>query len=289
MGDMQNNPKLPPFGVLAASHSHTLDFKTSAHSHPVFSLFYVIAGKGFLDITADGSKKRIELLPDSAVLLAPGVTHRIIDKPRNPMTLFVIYFSHHHNSGNAKRLDITPLQQKLIYPGRYTAVEVRNHLRRILNEQSQRLVGYETAIISSLNEILVALLRAAEKNVIRGNSSQKRVEAILEHMKQNFAQPYSLPDVAAEINLSERHFTNLCRKITGMSFRKYLEELRLERAKELLETTSMPATAIAFEVGYEELSTFYRAFKSRFRLSPIAYKNMSANNSEGGKPAKTKK
>ena len=280
---MQNNPKLPPFGVMVASHSHTRDFKTAAHSHSFFCLFYVISGKGFLDITTGNVRKRMELFADSAVLIGPDVTHRVIDKSRNPMTLFVIYFAHTAIGENAWQLNVAPLCQRLISSSGYTAAEVRNRLRKILNEQSQRLAGYETAIVSSLNEILITLLRAAERNVVSDNSSQKRVEAILEHMKQNFSQPYSLPDVAAEIHLSERHFTNLCRKVTGMSFRKYLEELRLERAKELLNTTNMPATAIAFEVGYEELSTFYRAFKSRFSLSPIAYKNRHASNSAGRK------
>ncbi|HNX26753.1 MAG TPA: AraC family transcriptional regulator [Phycisphaerae bacterium] len=273
MAHADENPLLPCYGVLAASHSHTRDFRTALHAHPFYSLFYIVAGKGFLDINTAAESKRIELSDNSAVLLEPGINHQIIDRPRNPMTLFVIYFSCQTADGITSP-DIAALRQTPVKPGGFTAAEIRKQLRKILNEQSQQLIGYEASVISSLNAILISLLRTSPVNMQNGASAQKRVRAILEYIQHNFSQSYSLSDAAAEINLSERHFTNLCRKITGMSFRKYLEGLRLSRARELLETTNMPATAIAFEVGYEELSTFYRAFKAKFKFSPIAYKKL---------------
>jgi len=75
--------------------------------------------------------------------------------------------------------------------------------------------------------------------------------------------------------VSQRQFTNLCRNLTGESFIKFLNSVRCEKAAELLKQTDMSAAAISFEVGYEELSTFYRAFKKNYKSSPIRFKTSS--------------
>ena len=68
-------------------------------------------------------------------------------------------------------------------------------------------------------------------------------------------------DAARMARLSQRQFSSICRRLTGRSFIQHVNMVRTRKAVELLKNTDMSVTAIAFEVGYEELSTFYRAFK----------------------------
>lgn len=81
--------------------------------------------------------------------------------------------------------------------------------------------------------------------------------------------------VAAMITLSglaERTFKRRFRKATGMSPLEYVHTLRIEEAKQMLETGDAPVEAIALEVGYEDAGFFTRLFRRQVRLTPMHYR-----------------
>ncbi len=81
--------------------------------------------------------------------------------------------------------------------------------------------------------------------------------------------------VAAMIELSgvpERSFIRRFIKATGMTPLDYVHSLRLEEAKQMLETEDLPVEAIANEVGYEDTSFFGRLFRRRIGLTPANYR-----------------
>jgi AraC-like DNA-binding protein len=100
--------------------------------------------------------------------------------------------------------------------------------------------------------------------------SHDRVLDVLDYVQSHYYETYTLSDIAADAGLSERQFANICRQLKGQSFVQYLNAIRTEKAKELLLNTSMSISAIAFEVGFEEISTFYRAFKKHQGQSPMS-------------------
>jgi transcriptional regulator GlxA family with amidase domain len=72
--------------------------------------------------------------------------------------------------------------------------------------------------------------------------------------------------------LPERTFMRRFAKATGMSPLDYVHALRLEEAKQLLETTDVPVEAIANEVGYEDASFFGRLFRRKTGITPLQYR-----------------
>ncbi len=61
---------------------------------------------------------------------------------------------------------------------------------------------------------------------------------------------------------------------TGSTLIEYLQNLRVEEAKRLLESGTVPVDEISFEAGYEDPSFFRRLFKRRTGLSPSQYRRM---------------
>jgi AraC-like DNA-binding protein len=118
-----------------------------------------------------------------------------------------------------------------------------------------------------------AKLQHRQKLKSASNSSFDRVQAALHYITENCHEQYSLSDGAKMANVSQRQFTNLCRKLNGKSFTQFLNAYRCTRAKALLEKTDMPVSAIAFEIGFEELSSFYRAFRKHQKCSPLKYRS----------------
>lgn len=88
----------------------------------------------------------------------------------------------------------------------------------------------------------------------------------------NYANPNPVAAMAAESGLTERSFLRRFRKATGQSPLEYVQTLRIEEAKQVLETTDDPFDAIAAEVGYTEPSAFRHLFRKLVGVTPSAYR-----------------
>ena len=72
--------------------------------------------------------------------------------------------------------------------------------------------------------------------------------------------------------LAERTFTRRFQKATGMPPLEYVHALRLEEAKQMLESGDEPVEAIALQVGYEDAGYFSRLFRRKVQLTPVQYR-----------------
>jgi transcriptional regulator GlxA family with amidase domain len=88
----------------------------------------------------------------------------------------------------------------------------------------------------------------------------------------NYACAAPVAEMAARSGLSERSFLRRFRRATGQAPTDYVQSLRVEEAKQLLETTDLPVDDIASEVGYSEPSSFRSAFRKRVGLTASAYR-----------------
>ena len=104
-----------------------------------------------------------------------------------------------------------------------------------------------------------------------------RTGDLLERLRTNIEDQYAsdieLGDLAKRFGYSPDHLTRLFRKRYGTTIHRYLTDLRMERAQWYLQTTGLTVAAVAAEVGYRDLSAFYRAFLARYGVSPNAVRN----------------
>jgi AraC-like DNA-binding protein len=94
-----------------------------------------------------------------------------------------------------------------------------------------------------------------------------------QYVESRFVESFKIHDVAKFIGLSEFHFTRLYKVAFGITLHQHLIQLRLDNARQLLETSSETITNIALQTGYSNLSSFIHAFSKRFELSPSQYQN----------------
>lgn len=94
------------------------------------------------------------------------------------------------------------------------------------------------------------------------------------YVAENFCDPnISLISVAKYVGLSSAHFSTVFSQTLGRSFINYLTAMRIERAKELLTTTSMKLSTIAMEIGYNEPNYFSHVFRKLEGITPKEYRN----------------
>lgn len=82
----------------------------------------------------------------------------------------------------------------------------------------------------------------------------------------------SLSKVADYVGLNEKYFTNRFTKETGENFSSYLTALRMQKAKELLKTTTFKVYEISEMVGYHNAEHFNRMFKKLNGITPAQYR-----------------
>jgi AraC-like DNA-binding protein len=101
----------------------------------------------------------------------------------------------------------------------------------------------------------------------------KRVEKIIEMMRDDVRGELSLTEFAHSVNLSVWRLCHIFKSDVGMPPIKYLRLLRMERAKGLLESSFLSVKEIAFQVGLSDESHFVRDFKTTYGHSPAIYRS----------------
>jgi len=105
----------------------------------------------------------------------------------------------------------------------------------------------------------------------------KRVEKIIQMMREDVRGELSLSEFAQSVNLSVWRLCHIFKSDVGMPPIRYLRLLRMERAKDLLESSFLSVKEIAFQVGLNDESHFVRDFKATYGFSPALYRSHFKN------------
>jgi transcriptional regulator GlxA family with amidase domain len=100
----------------------------------------------------------------------------------------------------------------------------------------------------------------------------RHIVAMQEWIAENYAHPAPVAAMIKMSPLPERSFKRRFTQATGFTPMEYVHALRVEEAKQLLETTDLSIDAVADEVGYEDSSFFRRLFRRKVGLSPHGYR-----------------
>lgn len=98
------------------------------------------------------------------------------------------------------------------------------------------------------------------------------IKAVQEWLEENASDPATISDLAQRAGMGQRTFMRRFKRATGESPVAYLQQLRIEVARRLLETTAEPVEAITFKTGYEDVSAFRKLFRKHTGLSPSSYR-----------------
>lgn len=99
------------------------------------------------------------------------------------------------------------------------------------------------------------------------------VKNALEYIEENYKLKLKLADVAEKTYVSQWHLSKLLNKHTGQNFSEILNNIRIEKAKELLNDPSLRIGDVAEEVGFLDMAHFSRVFKKQVGISANEYRN----------------
>lgn len=268
----------PAFGVDVFESHHASGWHMPEATHDFLKIVLVHDGDGQLETRDAGELVTADCARGDAIVVPAGQTHRIVDSEDAPLSLYVV--SIRPSVLEAAAFEPAIMPSGVVRLEHHAAERIERGMRRLLFEQTLDgpITGAQMTALAL--RLVVDLARITTLSVpgesngngvsaqTRGSDSATRMRAYVEDLSENFFEATNLDAAASTLGLSRRRFTQLFREVTGTSWLAYVRKLRIDHAKKLLESTDRTVLSVAFECGFEDLSTFYRAFKRETDESP---------------------
>lgn len=109
---------------------------------------------------------------------------------------------------------------------------------------------------------------AVQRKDVLEQEQSKLLDKLCPFLSDNLSERVTVARAASAVNMSQSAFMKYFKRVTGRTFVSYLTRLRLERAAELLERTSLSIAEISYAVGFADQSYFDRVFRRHFSRTP---------------------
>ncbi len=126
---------------------------------------------------------------------------------------------------------------------------------------------------SLFEQLLIQLYRTCPGNfAVSENGSAGRIAAIQKYIEEHFTEEIRIVDLAKRFYISPCYLSHTFKTQVGYSPKQYIQLNRLSYAKELLETTDLQVSQIAYKCGFGDTNNFIRSFKGWFNQAPNRYR-----------------
>ena len=103
--------------------------------------------------------------------------------------------------------------------------------------------------------------------------SHSEVQDVIRYVYNHYNLDLGVESLANAVNLAPSYLSHIFKKETGENLGKFIKRVRMEKAKEMLETTHEKIVTIAVAVGYSNVSYFCQSFREYYGLSPQKYRS----------------
>ncbi len=140
------------------------------------------------------------------------------------------------------------------------------------NNYLPEIMGLETT--DEIRQWFIDKISKACQNVIskREERSGNILKTAMNYINDNFQKDISLDDVSRVVNISPYYFSKIFKEENGLNFIEYLTNVRIDKAKKLLEDSNLSIKEICLSCGYTDPNYFSRSFKKNVGVTPTEYK-----------------
>ncbi len=226
------------------------------------------AGDGEMAIPQIMEKKPDILITDIKMPFVDGLMLSEIVKKNLPDTKIMILsgYDEFEYARRAVSLGVTEYLLKPISPKKLIE-NIRKVRDKVIEEKNQK--EYVSKLIEGAGGEKVSAGAKPEKKF-----RSRSLTAAVKYIDENFSdEDISLNKVAEHVGVSPNHLSSTFSKEIGTTFIEYLTRCRIDRAKELLGTTDLRSSEVAYEVGYRDPHYFSAAFKKACGMTPKEYRS----------------
>lgn len=267
-------PRFPEYGICALESHHEKGFDMPLSRYDFWEVMLVLDGEGWVfhrGVRQKVGKKNLIVVPR-------GEAYRFEDSAHSPLRILCLCV---RPAGGMKPLFSAVLPEKFSVLRKPSfCAEIAAGLRGILHEQSLPGPCGEQIVVARSLLLLARLKRPSgqAEAVIQGAAGlSARVRDYVGGLAGRYYEQETIEMAAARLRMSPKTLTRHFRAVTGTTRRQYIEELRLQNACRLLLENGQSVTSIAFACGFDDLSTFFRAFRAKHGISPGDWRGKHAD------------
>jgi AraC family transcriptional regulator, arabinose operon regulatory protein len=231
-----------------------------------FDLVVALAGRGYFDWGGEGAW----LNTGDCILCQKGRHYKQTTGPEDLMTEVYIHFDWKSGPGGL------PVGLVRSLPHVVHGIEDMGFFRtlvlRVVEAHHQR--GAEDRAVAWLRAALEELARQGDRGEIAGPRREREasIRRVAMEVLENVAHPWRVEEMARRAGVSADHFRRLFRHANGISAGEYILNSRMEAARQQLRHSSLSVGEIADSLGFSDISSFSRIFKTRVGVSPSAFR-----------------
>lgn len=200
------------------------------------------------------------------LIIPPGSAHAYGSDPDDPWTLWWLHVAGRDLPEFLRETGMTPAAPVRDITDVYRAVALVEEVVHWMEHDATRA---SLVAASGAAWHLMALLSADRP---RSSTRSSVIDRARDYLRNHIDERVAVADLAAMAAMSPSHFASLFRQQIGIPVLQYQTQLRMARARELLDTTDRPVSAIAAAVGYDDAFYFSRQFRAVHGTTPLRYR-----------------
>lgn len=249
------------------------------HNHDFYEMYLLVSGK----VVYKTEGNEFHLRPGDILFINIGQRHCpfLID-PSVPYERIVLHvnpmFLNRLSDNEVNLEECFTRDNYVVY---HFTQDVQDNIRLLLGKlftlQNTKQFGYYLLSQAYLTELFVEINKYNNDKTVYTLSSdmknQQMIAVIKQYILEHLDEEITIDDLAEYACLSRCHFMHTFKNITGISAYQYIQKMRLKAAKSLIKK-GKPLTDASLECGFNDYSSFYRAFRKEYKQSPRQYFEM---------------
>ncbi|GHV01165.1 transcriptional regulator [Bacteroidia bacterium] len=146
--------------------------------------------------------------------------------------------------------------------------------RRAIEVASEQVIGYQHILGSLVENILGLTWSLDRRSSMRNTAAIKTINHARAMMVEGIYGDVSAEQIATKLNMGYSAFRKLFKSYTGFAPTQYINQLRMKKAKELLRSTTMTISEIAYELHFCSPEYFFTAFRHSETITPAKYRSL---------------
>ncbi|MBP1755840.1 MAG: hypothetical protein H6Q59_2238 [Firmicutes bacterium] len=273
--------------ITALRYASDQSDKTQRHTHNYLELAYVVEGefhqniqgkdvcfqKGECCLIDTNCTHQDYLKGEDVKVVFLGISNHLFDKVLReniPQGILIEFF------GTALLSQKEVRQYLHLRPKQESNEHIEDILGQLLNELLQNDVGSEYICRGLVKRLLWHLCLAYDFSLSREQAKEMNVligDEVLRYIKEHEAE-VTIQDLVQKFHYNEDYFNRLLKRREGVTYSAYLQRIRLEKARELLEETSLSIEEIIEQCGYHNKGFFYRIFAQKYGMTPAKLREL---------------
>ncbi len=239
-----------------------------------FLMVYVKAGAGTFCIN-----DRLEEFKSGTVSVMSCLDYLKLKDSENPVELWTLEFSEEAFSGRIP--EFFSIRKLPVITNAGTESKKLEDILELMEMGIDNKLEKTDIFLRNLSKaVLIYTVKFCNTDGQKTVFDRKTEQAIL-YIYMHFKESLSIEEVSAHVHYSANYFYHSFQKNTGTSFQKFLYNLRMDYARNLMRFTDLSVSDICYECGYNSVQYFSTAFRKKFGQSPKNYIN--ENLRTGGK------